>query len=268
MKLRLNISPCPNDTFAFDALINQRIDTGGLEFDVVYEDIEQLNNHLMSGSYSVHISKMSYAILPDILPAYRLLDSGSALGHGNGPVLVALHDYTDEELPALRIAIPGQYTTANMLMDRLFPCVADKPEYLFSEVAGAICDGEVDAGVMIHEGRFTYPERGLRLLHDLGVLWEKVNALPLPLGGIVVSRTLSPKLQTKIGELLRRSVEYAFAHPEASREFVRCHAQELDDEVIDGHIRMFVNDHSLTLGDQGREAICRLLDMDANTLFS
>jgi 1,4-dihydroxy-6-naphthoate synthase len=257
MKLTLNISPCPNDTFMFDALVNGRIDTRGLEFAVHYGDIEELNRGMMGGN-GVDISKISYAVLPEIAGRYRLLDSGSALGRGNGPLLVA-REGVDVQAQGIRVAVPGFHTTANLLLRRLCPALADQESLLFSRIARSIAAGNFDAGVLIHEGRFTYQKYGLQLVADLGVEWERATGLPLPLGAIVVSRDLPDDVQTTVEELIRESVQYALDHPTASRKYVKSHAQELSDEVIDSHIRLFVNDYSLSLGPEGHRAVEELI---------
>ena len=184
MKLQLHISTCPNDTFMFDAMVHRRIDTEGLEFDLSLADIEQLNAGALQGVPD--ISKLSYAVVPQLLDRYRVLHSGSALGRGNGPLLVSRHRIYPDEVSGIRVAIPGEHTTANRLLATLYPGVTDKRVYLFSDVADAVMSDECDAGVLIHEGRFTYREKGLRLVADLGEEWEKKTGLPLPLGAIAV----------------------------------------------------------------------------------
>lgn len=250
MHYKLHISPCPNDTFSFDALVNGRIDTEGVRFEVEYHDIEELNRGVRAGR--ADISKISSAVLPVIATDYVLLDSGSALGRGNGPLLVRREG---ETAPIRRIAVPGLDTTANALVGRLFPEVGERVPMLFSEIAAAVERGEFDAGVLIHEGRFVYRERRLELVADLGQLWEKTTGLPLPLGGIVARRSMPSEERLRIERLIRRSIEYAFAHPAESRTYIKEHAQELDDNVIDSHIALFVNDFSLSLGDEGRRAV-------------
>jgi 1,4-dihydroxy-6-naphthoate synthase len=242
----------------FDALINGRIDTRGLSFDVTFADIEELNNRVMTGSGGPHpptapaISKISYAVLPAIARDYVLLNSGSALGFGNGPLLVARPGVGKIS----RVAIPGPHTTANMLLGKLFPEFADRRPMLFSNIASAVARGEVDAGVLIHEGRFTYRDHGLELIADLGEEWNRTTGgLPLPLGAIVASRALPPEVVKNVETLIRESIEYAFAHPEISKDFVKSHAQELDDTVIASHIALFVNDNSLALSPEARRAI-------------
>lgn len=256
--LKLSISPCPNDTFMFDALVNGRIDTEGLAFDVEYHDIEVLNRGVLS--CVPDISKISCAVLPAICEDYRLLDCGAALGRGNGPLLVRRKGENGE---IKRIAVPGEHTTANALVKSLFPEIQERVPMLFSEIAAAVEQGDFDAGVLIHEGRFVYAKRDLELVADLGLLWEKRTDLPLPLGGIVVRRDLPNDVFECFERVLRRSIEYAFANPLVSREYVKQHAQELDDKVIDSHIALFVNQYSLSLGDVGRAAMCHLTGLES-----
>lgn len=256
-EIRLAISPCPNDTFMFDAIINRRIDLGGFDVKVDYMDIEQLNAAALRGSYD--ITKCSTALLPAICDGYTLLDSGSALGRGNGPLLVRRRG---ESEPLRHIAVPGEHTTANALVRTLFPDIQRRTPRLFSEIAEAVAAGEYDGGVLIHEGRFVYDRHNLELVADLGVEWESRTSLPLPLGAIVASRRLEEGVVRDFEALLRRSVEYAFDNPMVSREFVRSHARELDDRVIENHIALFVNDFSLSLGAEGREAVRRLTSIE------
>ncbi|MBO7186124.1 MAG: 1,4-dihydroxy-6-naphthoate synthase [Alistipes sp.] len=255
--IRLAISPCPNDTFMFDAIINSRIDLDGFDVKVDYMDIEQLNAAALRGSYD--ITKCSTALLPAICDGYTLLDSGSALGRGNGPLLVRRRG---ESEPLTHIAVPGEHTTANALVRTLFPDIQRRTPRLFSEIAEAVAAGEYDGGVLIHEGRFVYDRHNLELVADLGVEWESRTSLPLPLGAIVASRRLEEGVVRDFEALLRRSVEYAFDNPMLSREFVRSHARELDDRVIESHIALFVNDFSLSLGTEGREAVRRLTSIE------
>lgn len=252
MKYTLHISPCPNDTFAFDALINGRI-AHDFDLAVEYHDIEVLNKGVLRGEPD--ISKISYSVYPQIADRYVLLDSGSALGRGNGQLLVRR---AGEHSPIRRVASPGLNTTANALLVRYFPNVEHVEPMLFSEIAEAVERGEVDAGVLIHEGRFVYERRQLELVADLGQLWEQETGMPLPLGAIVAKRELGSGQIAAFEQLLAESVRYAMAHPAASREFVKEHAQELEDEVIDKHIALFVNDFTISLGDEGRRAVERL----------
>ena len=253
MKLLLHISPCPNDTFAFDALINRRIDH---DFDlaVEYHDIEVLNEGVLRGEPD--ISKISYAVYPLVAERYALLDSGSALGRGNGQLLVRRKGETGK---IRTVASPGLNTTANALLRRYFPEVEEVHQMLFSEIAAAVERGDVDAGVLIHEGRFVYERRNLELVADLGKLWESETNLPLPLGAIIVKRELGEETISKFDKLLADSVRYAFANPLVSRDFVKQHAQELEDDVIDKHISLFVNDYTISLGEEGHRAVEKLI---------
>lgn len=252
-RLKVNISPCPNDTFMFDAMLNGRIDCGDLRFEVEYRDIEELNRAVMKGKPDV--SKISCAIYSSIEGEYRLLDSGAALGRGNGPLMVRR---AGDTAPIERVAVPGVHTTACALVERLHPEIKSLEPRLFSDIAPAVAAGEYDAGVLIHEGRFVYGRYGLELVADLGAEWELATGLPLPLGAIVIRRSLSENTCREVETLLRRSIEYAAAHPTASREYIRSHAQELDDDVIDRHIALFVNEYSLSLGEEGRRALTSL----------
>ena len=253
--LLLHISPCPNDTFAFDGIINRRLDH---DFDlaVEYKDIEELNEGVLKGIPD--ISKISYSVYPKIADEYLLLDSGSALGRGNGQLLVRRKG---EKGKIRTVATPGLNTTANALLMRYFPDVEVVP-MLFSTIAEAVERGKTDAGVLIHEGRFVYQRRNLELVADLGKLWEAETALPLPLGAIVIRRSIADTICKQFEKLLADSVCYAFDHPMASREFVKQHAQELEDSVIDSHINLFVNQYTISLGNEGREAVKRLLEID------
>ena len=252
------ISPCPNDTFMFDAIVNRRIDCGDFEFEVTYLDIEQLNAAALEHNYD--ITKCSTALLPAIYDRYALLDSGSALGRGNGPLLVRRKG----ESGALHhIAVPGEHTTANALVKRLFPEIESRTPRLFSEIAASVERGEYDGGVLIHEGRFVYQRSNLELVADLGIEWERRTSLPLPLGSIVASRELEEGVIAEFEALLRRSIAYAFENPSLSRDYIKSHAQELDDRVINSHIALFVNDYSLSLGEEGRLAIEQLTGLSS-----
>ena len=238
----------------FDAIINHRIDLDGFDVEVTYLDIEQLNAAALERKYDV--TKCSTAILGAVADSYTLLDSGSALGRGNGPLLVRRKG---EAAPLRRIAVPGEHTTANRLVMRLFPEIGERVPMLFSDIAEAVERGDYDGGVLIHEGRFVYHRRNLELVADLGLEWEARMDLPLPLGSIIAARDMGDEVRERFEVLLRRSIEYAFANPMASRDFIKQHAQELDDFVIDSHIALFVNDYSLSLGDVGRRAVEALL---------
>ena len=259
MKLTLGFSPCPNDTFIFDALVHHKIDTEGLDFEVVFADIEQLNKWVFQEK--LDITKLSYNAFTHCVNHYALLDSGSALGSNCGPLLIKKPNtiLTKES----KIAIPGKYTTANMLLNIAFPNHQNKVELLFSEIEDEVINGSVDVGLIIHENRFTYQEKGLEKVRDLGEFWEKETGLPIPLGGIVINRNLPFEIQKKFERVLRKSVEYAFENRESSSEFVIVHAQEMQTEVIDAHINLYVNEFSISLGEVGRRAVEKVFEKSA-----
>ena len=263
MKLTLAFSPCPNDCFMFDAIVNSRIDLEGLEFDVRLADVEALNKAAFAGD--VDVTKLSYHAYAYCAGDYVLLDAGSALGRNCGPLLISKRAIPEAEVAAgaLRIAIPGKYTTANFLLGLAFPAAINKTELLFSDIESAVLDARVDAGLIIHENRFTYEARGLRKVIDLGEYWEATTGAPIPLGGIVMRRSLPDTIKQKVNRVLRRSVEYAFAHREASLPYVRAHAQEMSEEVMYKHIDLYVNEYSIDLGDEGRRAVELLFDKAA-----
>jgi 1,4-dihydroxy-6-naphthoate synthase len=253
MRLTLGFSPCPNDTFIFDAMVNGKIDTEGLEFDVVMADVEELNRAAFKSEPD--ITKLSYHAYAHLTKDYILLNSGSALGNNCGPLLIASKEHDIQNLSALSVAIPGRYTTANFLLSFAFPQLKNKKEILFSEIENKVLNGEIDLGVIIHENRFTYHERGLICIMDLGKNWEEKTGLPIPLGGIVCRRNFDKNLQLKIERVLRRSIEFAFANPDSSKDFVSCHAQEMSEDVMQKHINLYVNHYSLELGEKGKKAI-------------
>lgn len=256
MKLTLGFSPCPNDTFIFEAMVHGRIDTEGLEFDWFLADVEELNRRAMQGT--VDITKMSYHAYARAATGYLILDSGSALGRNNGPLVVSRHRIDPGALDDTLIAIPGRYTTANLLFSIFWPGATRKREYLFSEIPAAVLSGEVDAGLIIHETRFTYQALGLVKIADTGERWEELTGLPVPLGGIVVNRRVDETTAAKVSRTIRRSIEYASARPEASVSFIRENARETDPEVMKEHISLYVNSFSMSLGQEGRSAIKRL----------
>lgn len=258
MKLTLGFSTCPNDTFIFDAMVNGRIDTEGLSFDLHLADVEELNR--LAFSSELDATKVSYHAYAHLSESYQLLTAGSALGFGNGPLLISKYKIYPDELHELKIAIPGKYTTANLLLSLAYPHLQQKREYLFSDIEEVILSGEADAGVIIHENRFTYQAKGLQKIVDLGAWWEEQYRLPIPLGGIIVNRRLPEAIRVKLNNVLRRSVEYAFQNPNDSLPFVRQHAQTMEESVMRSHIKLYVNDFSLELGTLGREAINTLYD--------
>ena len=255
MRLSLGFSPCPNDCFMFDAIVHRRIDLEGLKFDVRMADVEALNRDAFGGN--IDVTKLSYHAFAYCADQYALLDAGSALGRNCGPLLISKRPITRDEvaLGRLRIAIPGRYTTANFLLGLAFPAATDRTELLFSEIEPALLRDAFDAGLIIHENRFTYEAHGLRKIIDLGEFWESETGLPIPLGGIVVRRSLPIEVQRAVDRVLRRSVEYAFAHRDATLPFVRAHAQAMSDEVMFKHIDLYVNAFSVSLGAEGRRAV-------------
>ncbi|MGQ0829840.1 MAG: 1,4-dihydroxy-6-naphthoate synthase [Bacteroidota bacterium] len=260
-KLILGFSPCPNDCFIFDALIHNKIDVEGLQFEVVMEDVEALNKKAFRTEPD--ITKLSYHAYAYLTKQYQLLDAGSALGNGCGPLLIAKNDEIKNDklkIKNAKIAIPGKYTTANFLFSLAFPDAKNKTEMLFSEIEDAVLNGKVDAGLIIHENRFTYEQKGLKKIIDLGAYWETLAKAPIPLGGIVIKRNLPDNVKKKVNRVLRKSVEYAFANPKSSFNFVKAHAQEMNEEVMYKHIDLYVNKFSIDLGSEGKRAIQSLLD--------
>lgn len=251
--LTLGFSPCPNDTFIFDAMLRGKVDTEGLQFEVVLGDVEELNRRAFAGD--IDVTKLSYHAFAWLTDRYALLDAGSALGNNCGPLLVARAPMDVAAIESARIAIPGKMTTANFLLGLAYPNARNKHETLFSDIEDAVLRGDADAGLIIHENRFTYQQKGLVKLADLGEYWESTTGLPIPLGGIVVRRDLPPDIQQKMNRVMRRSVEYAFAHPEEVMPFVRQHAQAMDDAVMQAHIDLYVTGYTVDLGEKGRKAV-------------
>jgi len=258
MKLSLRFSPCPNDCFMLDAIVNQRIDLEGLDLLPEICDIETLNEAALGGDADV--TKLSYHAFLHCVDRYEVLDAGSALGRGCGPLLVSRRSISRTALSTgrLRIATPGQYTTANLLLAMAFPAAGQRVHLTFSDIESAVMHGAVDAGVIIHENRFTYSAKGLKKIADLGELWEDETSTPIPLGAFVIKRTLSPDVKQRVNRVLRHSIGYAFAHPAASWSFIRAHAQEIDEGVIRQHVDLYVNEYSMSLGVAGRCAVERL----------
>lgn len=257
--LNLCFSPCPNDTFIFDAMIHGKVDTEGLAFDVVLDDVEALNRRAFAGQ--ADITKLSYHAFAYLTDKFDLLDAGSALGTNCGPLLIAREPITEATLQDGPIAIPGKMTTANFLLSLAYPEARNKPEYLFSDIEDAVERGEVVAGLIIHENRFTYQKRGLVKLLDLGEYWETLTGMPIPLGGIVVRKDLPKDVKQTINRVLRRSVDYAKAHPELVMPYVRQHAQAMEDAVMQAHIDLYVTDYTADLGAKGRETVQQMFQL-------
>ena len=264
MRLTLGFSPCPNDCFMFDAIVNRRIDLEGLSFTPHLADVEALNRETFAGT--ADITKLSYHAYAYCRKDYVLLDAGSAVGRNCGPLLISARPIAPEEVRAgqLRIAIPGVYTTANFLLGLAFPDATDRTPLVFSEIEGALLAGRFDAGLIIHENRFTYEAKGLHKIVDLGEFWEQKTGTPIPLGAIAVRRSLPDAVKQTVNRLVRRSVEYAFANRDASLPYVRAHAQEMDEAVIYKHIDLYVNQFSVDLGDEGARAVTTLFDKAAS----
>lgn len=263
MTLTLGFSPCPNDTFIFDALVNNKINTGGLSFDVVLEDVETLNQWALEGK--LHITKLSYGVLPLVLDKYILLNSGSALGTGVGPLLISNNPQGPAEEQEIRnvemnlIAIPGEHTTAHLLFSLAYPDAKNKIFLRYDEIEKFVLDRK-GLGVIIHENRFTYASKGLHKITDLGDYWEKETGNPIPLGGIVVKRSVDPALSLQVDELIAASIDYAFKnHYKEITNYVKIHSQEMSESVMRKHIDLYVNDYSIDLGEDGKNAVQKLL---------
>lgn len=258
MTLSLGFSPCPNDTFIFDALVNGFIDTGGLSFDVVLEDVQTLNQWAIEGK--LDLLKISYGVLPLVLNQYTVLNSGGALGKGVGPLLITKNPaMSAEDIRDARIAIPGIHTTAHLLFSLAFPSATHKSFHVFHEIEDLVLNGQADAGVIIHENRFTYQQRGLHKILDLGDYWEQQTGTPIPLGGIVAHHRLQDPVTRQVDLLIRKSVEYAFQHYPVVSDYVKAHAQEMSEQVMRQHIDLYVNNFSIDLGQTGKDAVRSLL---------
>lgn len=254
MELTLGYSPCPNDTFIFYGLAKNRIDTGGLRFREVLEDVETLNR--MALRAELDVTKVSFHALGFLRKEYLLLRSGGALGKGCGPLVVSRTERTMEDLRGRTIAIPGRLTTAFLLMQLYDPSLKARVRIMpFHLIINAVQKGEVDAGLIIHESRFTYQEAGLCSVLDLGAWWEEKTGLPIPLGGIIARRSLGTELIVSISDCIRRSLDYSVRNPAEPRSYIKQHAQELDDAVIEQHIGLYVNEYSRDLGADGMRAV-------------
>lgn len=258
MKLTLAFSPCPNDTYIFDALVHGKVDTEGLEFDYYMADVEQLNGEAFVEKPD--ITKLSFHAFLHLAGKYLLLDSGAALGFGAGPLVVSKHFEHLVQLEGKTVAIPGKYTTANLLFSLAMKHEVKKKEVLFSDIEDAILTELVDAGVIIHESRFTYQSRGLHKIIDLGEYWEQLTGLPVPLGGIVAHNRLGSPLIAKVNRCIRRSIEYANNQKGELSEFIRFNAREMDEKVMKQHISLYVNEFSVNLGSEGRQAVVEMFN--------
>lgn len=258
MKLSLGFSPCPNDTFIFDALVNKKIDTGGLEFDIVLEDVQTLNQWALQGK--LDITKLSYGVLPLVLNQYVLLNSGSALGRGVGPLLIKNKKRINEDVSDCVIAVPGENTTAHLLFSLAYPHAKNKIFLRYNEIEDFVLSDK-GLGVIIHENRFTYEEKGLQKVIDLGDYWEKQTGNAIPLGGIVINRTVETAVQHQVNQLIRTSIEYAFSHYPELNDYIRRHSQEMSEDVMRKHIDLYVNKYSIDLTAAGRGAVLKLVSV-------
>jgi 1,4-dihydroxy-6-naphthoate synthase len=258
MKLTLGFSPCPNDTFIFDAMVNGKVDTKGISFDYVLEDVETLNRWAREGK--LDITKLSYNEFLHNTHQYALLHSGSALGKGVGPLLIAKQPLDMAKIGDYRIAIPGINTTANLLLSLAYPTATNKTEVIFSEIEEAVLSGKFDAGLIIHESRFTYAQKGLTKLVDLGDWWENTMNAAIPLGGIVMRRSFDKELCATVDNFIKESLIYAYHHYPTLAPFVTENAQEMEEEVMRRHIKLYVNEYTLDLDEDGRAAVLRLFE--------
>lgn len=257
MQLSLAISPCPNDTFSFYHLLHCNASHLPFSFHASFADIEALNRDLLLGKPDV--SKASFGLIPAIADTYQILDSGAALGFGCGPLLISRNELSINDIPKVNIAIPGKNTTAFRLLNMAFGPITNSVEIVFSEIEEAVLTGKVDAGLIIHESRFTYEAKGLKKIIDLGQWWEEKFGVPVPLGCIVVKRNLSAEMKYQIQREIADSIQKAFQNPQHTMYFVEHHAQEMDPAVMQQHIDLYVNQFSISLGEQGQSAVRMLL---------
>ncbi|MHC4997033.1 MAG: menaquinone biosynthesis family protein [Planctomycetota bacterium] len=255
--IHLGISTCPNDTFTFHALLQNKVDTRGLEFRIELMDVQELNNRLFAGEFDVAKASFHAALL--LANDLGVLPTGSALGFGNGPLLLAAQpETTPASVPNPRILTPGAHTTANLLYRLFYPGPGTIDNVVFSDIMPALQNGAADFGVCIHEGRFTYNEQGLRLVEDLGERWEQTTGAPLPLGGILGRYALGEETLSTIQAVLLDSLDYALTHRDETLESMRAHAQEFSDETLFAHVDLYVNEHTRDLGSTGQHALDQL----------
>jgi 1,4-dihydroxy-6-naphthoate synthase len=262
MKFTLGFSPCPNDTFIFDALVNKKIDTGTYEFDVVLEDVQTLNQWAIEGK--LDITKLSYGVLPLVLDNYIVLNSGSALGKGVGPLLISNKEQGTGNVEENIIAIPGKNTTAHLLFSLAYPHAKNKVFLRYDQIENFVLENK-GLGVIIHENRFTYAEKGLKKIVDLGDFWEQTTGSAIPLGGIVIKKSINISVQRKVDALIKQSIEYAFSKYPELNDYIRVHSQEMSEEVMRKHIDLYVNNYSIALGKEGKSAINKLLEVYRQT---
>lgn len=259
--ISLGYSPCPNDTFIFYAMIHGKINTGNLQFNEVLLDVEALNQKALHSKLDV--TKISYHAFGYLRDNYYLLRAGSALGRGCGPLVISREEYSMDELRGKKIAVPGNLTTAYMLLQLFGASSGFDPFQIvimpFDRIIESVASGETDAGLIIHESRFTYSSYGLKQVIDLGQWWENETGLPIPLGGIIANRSLGAELVCEIYDILKSSISYSLKNRNESMDYIKQHSQELSDEVINQHINLYVNDFSIDIADEGEKAIKELL---------
>ncbi len=263
-KIRLGFSSCPNDTYIFCGIATGAVDTS-LDFEIVMDDVEALNK--LVSQKKLHVSKVSVATLGIVNYGYRLLKTGGAMGMGCGPMIVSRPGFRHEDLFSCRIAIPGEMTTAHLLLSLYFGTRPKVDVTRFDKIMPLINAGICDAGVVIHEGRFTYQDYGLECIMDLGQWWEETTGLPVPLGGIVVDETFDKETCSEIVKTIRQSILYGRENQDKVLEFVRQYAQEMDEDVMMKHIELYVNDYTYDMGEKGVESILTLLSMAKGLRF-
>lgn len=255
MKLRIGFSPCPNDTFIFDALVHGKIDTGEIQFEPILEDVETLNEWALEGK--LDITKLSFPAFFSTRNHYQLLDAGSALGQGVGPILVTKDTVplTADQINHRKVLLPGSNTTAHLLFSLAFPAATQKEFLIFSAIEEALQKDSQLLGVLIHENRFTYEKKGLNKIVDLGSFWEENWQVPIPLGGIAIRRSFTYELKKQLEEWIRKSLALAWANYPQLSPFVQLHAQEMEEDIMRKHITLYVNEYSRSLGETGQHAI-------------
>jgi len=259
MNFTLGFSPCPNDTFIFDGLVNKKIDTGNFTFDVRLEDVETLNE--MAKKEVLDFTKISYGVLPLVAKNYKVLNAGSALGKGVGPLLISQKAINFDDVEKYTIAIPGGNTTAHLLFSLAFPNAKNKVFKRYDEIENAVLNSKNVLGVIIHENRFTYMNKGLHKIVDLGNYWEEKISLPIPLGGIVGKRTIDEKILKQVDELIKKSIEYSYDNYPFISDYIKQHSQEMEEDVMKKHIDLYVNNYSLDLGEGGKNAIRKFIEI-------
>lgn len=252
-KIKLGLSPCPNDTFIFYAMLHNKIDCEGSQFEPEFADVESLNEKAFN--QELPVTKLSFHAWLYLQEKYSLLDSGAALGHGCGPILISKIELTDEKLKIARVAIPGKYTTAHLLLKIYYAFIQNKTEFVFSAIENALLNDAVEAGVIIHENRFTYQAKGLKKICDLGERWETETHTPIPLGGIFTRTTDGSEFHLSINRIIKRSIEYAWLHEDETMQFVKQYSQEMSEAVMKQHIKLYVNEFTNSLGTEGNNSI-------------